>query len=260
MRLKDKVCIITESAKGIGRAVALKFASEGARVVVCDIDSPAIEDTLSKIREKGGNVLGCRVDFTKEIEIQDLIEYVLEKYGRIDVLVNNAGLLQDNLMDKMTKVYINKLNDTNLKATLLCTKLVIEVMKAQKGGAILNVSPAKELYNYFYLRDSFGDDVISLTKNWAKEFGPHGIRSNAVMIGFVDNDVWIGMTDRFINDITRKGSLGRLERPERPEEIANVYAFLVSDEASYINGSVIEISGGVAVLRPELATSNLLLG
>lgn len=189
MILKDKVCIITNSGKGIGSLAALKFASEGAKVVVCDIVPPAIENTLAKIRETGGNATGCRLDVTKKAQINDMVEYAIQRYGRVDILVNNAGILQDNLLDNMTQNDINRAFEAGSKGAFLCTKALIEVMVAQKSGVILNVLPAKKVYNGLQQIDSFAYDAISLAETWVQEYGNKGIRLNAVVLGFMEKEV-----------------------------------------------------------------------
>ncbi len=246
MRLKDKVCIITGSGNGIGRATALKFASEGARVVVCDVDPPAVEETLSKIREACGDATGCKVDVTKRQDVDGMVRYVMEKYGRIDVLVNNAGVIMDGQLHKMTDDQFDRVVEINLKGTYLCTRAVVDVMLAQNHGVILNASSIVGIYGNFgqtnYAATKFG--VIGMAKSWAKELGRKGIRANAVCPGFIDTMILSSMPDKVIEAMKQKVPLGRLGKPE---EVANVYAFLASDEASYINGAVIEVSGGVTI-------------
>lgn len=246
MRLKDKVCIITGSGKGIGRASAIKFASEGAIVIVCDVDFPAIEETVTTIKESGGRVDGYKVDVTKKQDVEEMVKNTMVKYGRIDVLVNNAGIIQDAQLHKMTDAQFDRVIDINLKGTYLCTKAVVDIMIAQNSGVIINASSIVGIYGNFgqtnYAASKFG--VIGMAKTWAKELGRKGIRVNAVCPGFIKTSILDSMPEKVIQSMERKVPLGRLGQPK---EVANVYAFLASDEASYINGAVIEVSGGVVI-------------
>lgn len=246
MRLKDKICIITGSGKGIGQATAVKFAAEGAKVAVCDVDVRAIEDTLALIREAGGEASGYRVDVTNKEEITDMVGEVMEKYRRVDVLVNNAGIILDNQLHKMTDDQFDRVVEINLKGSYLCAKAVVDIMISQNQGVILNASSIVGIYGNFgqtnYAATKFG--VIGMTKSWAKELGRKGIRSNAVCPGFISTTILESMPEKTIEAMKQKVPLGRLGRPE---EIASVYAFLASDEASYINGAVIEVGGGVTI-------------
>lgn len=246
MRLKDKVCIITGSGSGIGRSTALKFAEEGAVVAVCDISLHLAEETADQIKNKGGDAAGFKVDVTNKEEIQTMIEELMKKYGKIDVLVNNAGIIQDAQLSKMTEEQFDKVIEVNLKGTYLCTKAVVDIMSSQSYGVILNTSSVVGIYGNFgqtnYAATKFG--VIGMTKTWAKELGRKGIRSNAVCPGFIATSILDVMPEKIIKAMEDKVPMKRLGKPE---EIANVFAFLASDEASYVNGAVIEVSGGVVI-------------
>lgn len=246
MRLKDKVGIITGAARGIGQATALKFAAEGAKVVVCDIDTAAIEETVQAIRQSGAEAIGCRVDVTRKDEVESMVKAAMDKWGRIDVLVNNAGIIQDGQLHKMTDEQFDRVININLKGTYLCARAVVDIMIAQKCGVIINASSIVGIYGNFgqtnYAATKFG--VIGMMKSWAKELGRKGIRTAAVCPGFIATPILAPMPEKVIKAMEEKVPLGRLGKPE---EIANVYAFLASDEASYINGAVIEVSGGVVI-------------
>lgn len=246
MRLRDKVGIVTGAARGIGQATALKFAAEGAKVVVCDIEGAAIEETVQAIRQSGRDAIGCRVDITKKDQVESMVKTVMNMWGRIDVLVNNAGIIQDGQLHKMTDEQFERVININLKGTYLCAKAVVDVMIAQKCGVILNASSIVGIYGNFgqtnYAATKFA--VIGMMKSWAKELGRKGIRTAAVCPGFIATPILAPMPDKVIKAMEEKVPLGRLGKPE---EIANVYAFLASDEASYINGAVIEVSGGVVI-------------
>jgi len=246
MRLQDKISIVTGSARGIGRATALKFAAEGASVIVCDLDQYLVDAVVKAVTEQGGEASGFVVDVTDRSSIEAMVENVKARYGRIDTLVNNAGIVQDARMVNMTDDQFDKVIDVNLKGTYNCTKAVVDTMLMQQSGVILNASSIVGLYGNFgqtnYAASKFG--VIGMAKTWAREFGPSGIRANAVCPGMVETEIVKGIPDKVMQTIISRVPLGRLGRPE---EIANTYAFLASDEASFINGAVIEVGGGGTV-------------
>ncbi|MEW9899901.1 3-oxoacyl-ACP reductase FabG [Chitinivorax sp. PXF-14] len=244
MRLKDKVSIITGAANGIGRATALKFVREGARVTLADLNQSALNDVLADIRELGGDAIACVVNVTSQVQIDDMVQRTLARWGRVDVLVNNAGIVADARLQKMTDEQFDRVIDINLKGVYRCTKAVVDIMVGQGSGSILNASSVVGLYGNFgqtnYAAAKFG--VIGFTKTWAKELGPKGIRVNAVCPGFIATTILDSMPEKVIQQMEEKVPLRRLGTPE---EMANVYAFLASDEASYINGAAIEATGGV---------------
>ena len=246
MRLAGKVAIITGAGRGIGQATALKFCKEGALVVVCDIDESSAIETARMVEAAGGEAMPFRVDVTDKATIQAMVQAVHGRYGRIDVLVNNAGIVADAQFKKMTDEQFDRVIDINLKGTYNCTKAVVDIMIAQQSGVILNASSIVGLYGNFgqtnYAASKFG--VIGMAKTWARELGKHGIRANAVCPGFVATSIIGKIPERIIKSLEEKVPLGRLGKPE---EIANTFAFLASDEASYINGAVIEVSGGLTI-------------
>ncbi len=245
VRLSNKTTLITGASRGIGKATALKFAREGARVVVCDLDD-SVAETVAEIRLRGGSAIGFKVDVTKVDTVAAMVNGALSSYGRIDVLVNNAGIVADAQFKKMTEDQFDRVIDVNLKGTYNCTKAVVEVMLEQKGGVILNASSIVGIYGNFgqtnYAASKFG--VIGMAKTWARELGRHGIRVNAVCPGFIATSILGDMPEKVVRAMEEKVPLGRLGKPE---EIANTFAFLASDEASYINGAVIEVCGGMTL-------------
>ena len=246
MRLKDKVAIITGSARGIGQATALKFAAEGARVVVCDLDRKAVDEVVAQITASGGQAVGFTLNVTDKASIAAMVKGVMDKYGRIDVLVNNAGIVDDAQFRKMTDEQFERVIDINLKGTYNCARAVVDIMIAQNAGVILNASSVVGIYGNFgqtnYAASKFG--VIGMAKTWARELGRKGIRANAVCPGFVETTILKSIPQKVMQAMIDRVPLGRLAKPE---EIANTYAFLASDEASYINGAVIEVSGGATI-------------
>ena len=246
MRLKNKVAIITGSARGIGQATALKFAAEGARVVVCDLDQKAVDEVVAQIAAAGGKAIGFSVNVTDKASIAAMVKDAMGAYGRIDVLVNNAGIVDDAMFSKMSDEQFDRVIDINLKGTYNCARAVVDIMIAQNSGVILNASSVVGIYGNFgqtnYAASKFA--VIGLVKTWARELGRKGIRANAVCPGFVETTILKSIPAKVMQAMVDRVPLGRLAKPE---EIANTYAFLASDEASYINGAVIEVSGGATV-------------
>jgi 3-oxoacyl-[acyl-carrier protein] reductase len=246
MKLRDKVSIITGAGRGIGHATALKFAREGAKVVVCDINQKWVDETVEEIRKEEGEAVGFMVDVTDKESIAKMVKAVVEKYGRIDCLVNNAGIVADSQLKKMTEDQFDRVIEINLKGVYNCTKAVVDIMLEQRSGVILNASSIVGLYGNFgqtnYAASKFG--VIGMVKTWARELGRKGIRSNAVCPGFIETPILKTIPEKVLNAIKDRVPLGRLGTPA---EIANVYAFLASDDAAYINGAVIEVSGGAVI-------------
>jgi 3-oxoacyl-[acyl-carrier protein] reductase len=236
MRLKDKICIVTGAAQGIGAATVAKFAEEGAIVIGCDLRAP----------HTAGAFRSCAVDVTDRAQIDAMVAAVKEEFGRIDVLVNNAGITKDARLVKMTEAQFDAVIDVNLRGVFHCAQAVAETMIAAGRGVILNASSVVGLYGNFgqtnYAAAKFG--VIGFTKTWSRELGPKGVRVNAVAPGFVETPILATVPDKVLQHMKQQVPLGRLAQAS---EIANVYAFLASDEASYINGAVIEVSGGMTV-------------
>jgi 3-oxoacyl-[acyl-carrier protein] reductase len=244
VRLSGKVAIVTGSAQGIGLATAARFAAEGARVVVADLDARRVSDTVATLRAQGGQAMGCAVDVTRRETIDAMVAAVRAEWGRIDVLVNNAGITQDARLAKMTSSQFDAVVAVNLKGVFECTQAVADTMVLQGAGSIVNASSVVGLYGNFgqtnYAATKAG--VIGFTKTWARELGPKGIRVNAVCPGFVLTPILSTIPEAVVQKMVDKVPLGRLGRPE---EIASVHAFLASDDASYLNGAVIEVSGGI---------------
>ena len=245
-RLLGKVCLITGAAQGIGLATALKFAQEGAIVIACDVKQAAVDEAVKKCHDTGAQALGFVVDVTQREMVDATVKVVLDKFGRIDVLVNNAGITQDARLQKMTLEQFDRVIDVNLRGVFHCAQAVTETMVAQGRGVILNASSVVGIYGNFgqtnYAATKFG--VIGFTKTWSRELGPKGIRVNAVAPGFIATPILSTIPEKVIHEMMDRVPLKRLGQPE---DIANVYAFLASDEASYINGTVIEVAGGLTL-------------
>jgi 3-oxoacyl-[acyl-carrier protein] reductase len=245
-RLKDKVAIITGGGQGIGLATALKFAREGASVAIWDITQDGIDDAVRQCREAGAQAEGWRVDVTNRDTVDAATRATVERFGRIDVLVNNAGITKDARLVKMTLAQFDQVIDVNLRGVFHCAQSVVETMVTQGSGVILNASSVVGLYGNFgqtnYAATKFG--VIGFTKTWSRELGPKGVRVNAVAPGFVATHILDTIPEKVLAEMKMRVPLQRLGTPE---EIANVYCFLASDEASYVNGAVLEVSGGMMV-------------
>jgi 3-oxoacyl-[acyl-carrier protein] reductase len=244
VRLQDNVAIITGAAQGIGLATARKFAAEGARVVVADLRAEPVEAAVSSVRAAGGQAIGVVVDVTDRAQVDAMVRRALEAWGRVDTLINNAGITKDARLLKMTDEQFDSVIAVNLKAVFECAQAVAGAMVEQGSGAIVNASSVVGLYGNFgqtnYAATKAG--VIGLTKTWARELGPKGIRVNAVCPGFVRTPILDTIPEAVMSRMVDKVPLGRMGDPA---EIASVYAFLASSEASYVNGAVIEVSGGI---------------
>jgi len=214
--------------------------------VVCDLDRKAVDEVVAEIVAEGGRAIGFTMNVTDKPSIAAVVKGVMDKYGRIDVLVNNAGIVDDAMFRKMSDEQFDRVIDVNLKGTYNCARAVVDIMIAQNAGVILNASSVVGLYGNFgqtnYAASKFG--VIGMAKTWARELGRKGIRANAVCPGFVETTILKSIPEKVMQAMIDRVPLGRLAKPE---EIANTYAFLASDEASYINGAVIEVSGGATV-------------
>lgn len=252
MRLKDKVCLITGGASGIGKATAIKFASEGAKVIICDVDKTAGQ---AFVEELGNDSVFYKINVVDRDEVQGWIDDVVKKFGRIDVLVNNAGITRDGLFVKykngelvsqMDEKDFDLVIAVNLKGVFNCTQAVTPKMIEQSGGVILNASSIVGLYGNFgqtnYAATKFG--VIGMTKTWSRELGKFNIRVNAVCPGFILTEMVKKMPEKILEGLAAKTPLGRMGTPE---DVANLYAWLASDEAAYIHGAAISIDGGMVL-------------
>jgi 3-oxoacyl-[acyl-carrier protein] reductase len=244
-RLQGKVCIVTGGAQGIGFATAQRFLEEGATVALCDVRSEAVDAAVEALRELGP-VEGHVVDVTRRDQIETMVEAVRRRLGSIDVLVNNAGITLDARLQKMDDQQFDRVIDVNLKGTFNCSRAVVDTMVEQGRGVILNASSVVGIYGNFgqtnYAASKFG--VIGFVKTWSRELGPKGVRCNAVAPGFIETPILNSIPDKVLHQMKERVPLRRLGTPQ---DVANVYAFLASDEASYINGAVIEVAGGLTV-------------
>lgn len=249
MKLQDKVCIITGAGQGIGLATARRFAQDGAVVVVCDLRQADVDAAVAQCRQHGGPAersVGFTLSVTDRAQVDAMVAAVKQQFGRVDVLVNNAGITKDARLQKMTLEQFDAVIDVNLRGVFHCSQAVADTMVLQGSGVILNASSIVGLYGNFgqtnYAASKFG--VIGFTKTWSRELGPKGVRVNAVAPGFVATHILDTIPEKVLAEMTQEVPLRRLGKPE---EIASVYAFLASDDASYVNGAVIEVAGGLTI-------------
>lgn len=242
MKLKGKVAIVTGSSKGIGKATAILFAKEGARVVVNHTNSPSqAKAVVEKIQALGSDAITVRCDVSQEKDVELMISETVKKFGKIDILVNNAGIVTDLPFKERTVEHWKRTLEVNLIGTFLCAKHAAPHMG--KAGKIINISSTNAIDSFSPEAmdyDSSKAGVIILTRNLAKELAPN-IQVNAVAPGWVDTEMNKDLPESFIKEETEKIYMKRFARPE---EIANVILFLASNEASYITGSTIKVDGG----------------
>lgn len=240
-RLENRIAIITGGASGIGAATSRKFALEGAKVIIWDLDQ---EKGNALANEIGGDFL--KVNTANYSEIEAAAKAVNDKYNRIDILINNAGITRDSTLKKMTPEQWQQVIDVNLTGVFYCTKIISEYMLANNYGRIINASSVVGIYGNFgqtnYVATKAG--LIGMTKTLARELGRKGITVNSVAPGFIATEMVSAMPENVIETMKAKVPIGRLGEPG---EIANVYCFLASDEAAYINGHALSVDGGMTV-------------
>jgi 3-oxoacyl-[acyl-carrier protein] reductase len=244
MRVKNKVVIITGGGSGIGKETGILFAKEGAKVVVADINEKAGEETVDEIKNAGGEVIFAKLDVTDREQTKQVVKDTIAKYGRIDVLINNAGIIQDALVVKMTEDQWDNVININLKGPFNCIQAVVEQMITQGSGVIINISSIVALYGNVgqtnYAATKAG--LVGMTKTLAKELGKKGIRVNAVAPGFIYTPMTATVPEKILEMMKEKTPLKRLGTPS---DVANTLLFLSSDDASFINGAVISVDGGL---------------
>ncbi len=250
MSMQDKVVLVTGGAAGIGKATAERFAEAGAKVVICDLNEVQGKAVAEAV---GGEF--CKVNVADRQAIQAWVEDVAARYGHIDVLVNNAGILRDGQLVKVVDGQVVKqmpeadfdlVVAINLKGVFNCTQAVAPFMIRQGGGAILNASSVVGLYGNFgqtnYVATKSG--LIGMTKVWARELGKYNVRVNAVCPGFTATEILTSMPEKVLEGMKSRTPLGRLGTPR---DIANAYFFLASDEASFITGVALSVDGGIVI-------------
>lgn len=243
MRLKDKVAIITGGASGIGLAATERFLEEGAKVIIADFNQEEGEKRAAELKQIG-EVQFVFTDVADRKSVQALVDQTLELYGRIDILINNAGILADARLEKMTEEQFDRVINVNLKGVYNCTQAVVPTMLEQGNGKIINTSSVSGVYGNFGQTNYAATKaaVVGMTKTWAKEFGRKGINVNAVAPGFIMTDMVKTMPEKVVDKMKQSISLQRLGTTE---DVANAYLFLASDESNYVHGHVLHVDGGI---------------
>ncbi|MFA5096838.1 MAG: 3-oxoacyl-[acyl-carrier-protein] reductase [Candidatus Omnitrophota bacterium] len=246
MKLKDKVALITGGARGIGRAIAMAFAGEGADIVVADVNLEIARKTASEIEGLGRKALALEMDVTDYAKVEEGVNKILDKFGKVDILVNNAGITKDNLILRMSQGEWDAVLNVNLKGTFNCIKAVSRPMVKQRGGKIISIASIIGLMGNAgqanYAASKAG--IIALTKTVAKELASRNINANAVAPGFIQTD----MTAKLPEDVRAKMlELIPLAKLGLPQDVANVCLFLASEESGYITGQVITVDGGMVM-------------
>jgi len=244
--LEQKVVIVTGGAQGIGLCAAERFAAEGAIVAIWDFNAEKGTEAESQLRQKGLDVRFRQVNVTETESVGAAVQSLLQETGRIDVLVNNAGITRDASLLKMTEEQWQQVIDVNLGGVFHCTQAVAPVMVEQQSGCIINTSSVVGLYGNFgqtnYVATKSG--VIGMTKVWARELGRKGIRVNAVAPGFIATEMVDTIPEKIIEQLVAKTPLARMGNPE---DIANAYVYLASDLASFVSGTVLSVDGGLVL-------------
>jgi len=243
--LKDKVAIITGGANGLGKATAFKFSDHGAKVVIVDINQEAGNQVVNEIKGQGGVASFVKTDISKATEVQKMVDGVVTEFGGVDILINNAGILADAQLIKMTEEQWDRVIGINLKGVFLVGQAIAKTMKEKEnGGVIVNTSSVVGLYGNFgqsnYVASKAG--VIGMTKTWARELGKAGIRVNAVAPGFMKTEILDSMPQKVIDFMVEKTLLKRMGEPE---DIANAFLYLSSDMGKYVTGATLSVDGGV---------------
>jgi len=244
--MENKAAIVTGSGRGIGKAIALKLAQDKMNIVICDIDDDSMNAAVKQIEQSGVKAIAVKVDVTNIEQVTHLFDEAIKAFGRVDVLVNNAGITRDNLLIRMQESEWDAVISVNLKGSFNCLKAAAKIMMKQRSGKIVNVSSVVGVMGNVgqanYAASKGG--VISLTKSAAKELAARNITVNAVAPGYIETEMTKNLHDSIKEAFL---SLVPLKRPGQPEDIANVVSFLVSPAADYITGQVIHIDGGMVM-------------
>lgn len=245
-RIKDKVAVITGSARGIGYSIAEMFASEGATVIILDLFSEAVDEAVSKLTSQGYKAYGFVGNVTKSEDMDAVFNAVLEKHKTIDILVNNAGITKDNLLLRMKEEEWDSVIAVNLKGTFLCTQKAFKIMMKQRFGSIINIASVIGLIgnagqaNYAATKGG----LIAFTKSCAKEFASRNVRVNAVAPGFIQTEMTSNLPSEVIESYARAIPLGKMGLPE---DVAKLCLFFAGDDSLYITGQTIAVDGGLTM-------------
>jgi len=242
MNLSNRVAIVTGSARGIGRAIALRLADAGANIVVSDIDDA--EPVANEIRAKGRQSLAVKANVTSATDVEKLVEATVSNFGRVDILVNNAGITRDQLLLRMSEEEWDAVLNVNLKSVFLCTRAVLRHMLKQRWGRIISISSIVGVVGNpgqaNYAASKAG--IIGFTKTIAREVGSRGITANAIAPGFIETKMTQALNENQRQELMKRIPLGSLGTPQ---DVAEAVAFLASEEARYITGQVLGVDGGM---------------
>lgn len=241
-RLENQVVIITGGANGIGKATVKRFLAEGAKVVIADFDEKACADLMNELNSE--DAFSVQVDVGNKKSVQQMVEKVIDRFGTVDILINNAGITRDATLVKMTEAEFQTVLNVNLNGVFNCSQEVAAHMIKKGKGKIINTSSVSGIYGNFGQTNYAATKaaVVGMTKTWAKELGRKGINVNAVAPGFTLTSMVEAMPD---NVVEKMKAMVPLQRLGTPEDIANAYLFLASDEASYVHGHVLHVDGAI---------------
>ena len=244
MKLKGRVAIVTGGARGIGKAIALTFLREGAKVAIIDFDKERLEILKKEIEKTKGETIAISCDISKSSDVKEMVSQVQKSFGRIDILVNNAGIIRRGTIETVTEEDWDRVIEVNLKGTFNCCKAVAGVMKQQGYGKIVNVSSIAGKMGDITSAPGYGPSkagVDALTKTLARQLAPYGINVNAVSPHAIETEMSAQWSEERRKEIIASIPLGRLGKPE---DVANAVLFLASDEASFITGEILDVNGG----------------
>lgn len=245
MRLEGKTAIVTGAGRGLGKGIALKLAKEGANVMICDMVEDNAKSVVEEIEANQGKASYKLCNVASLEEVNALFEETVKQYGKVDILVNNAGINRDAMLHKMSVEQWDQVIAVNLTGTFYMTQAAAKLMREQESGAIINISSASWLGNVGqanYAASKAG--VVGLTKTAARELAKKGVTCNAICPGFIETDMTRGVPEKVWDIMVGKIPMGRAGKPS---DVANMVAFLASDEADYITGEVINVGGGMVL-------------
>lgn len=244
VRISGKIAVITGGAKGIGATAARVFCEQGAQVAIIDFDEKAGETLAEQLHAEGNDAAFFKADVTNEQEIERVASEIIDQFGQVDILVNNAGITMDAMTLKMDVETFRRVLDVNVTGVFNCTKAFLPGMVELGAGRIISTSSIAGIggnigqANYSASKAA----IVGMTRTWAKEFGPKGITVNAVAPGFIETDMIHTIPEKIVAQLLQLTPSNRLGTPE---DVANAYLFLASDEAAFVNGTVLEVDGGM---------------
>lgn len=246
LTLKGKAAVITGGARGIGKAIALRLAEQGANIAICDVNAEALKLAADEIAAHGPSVLTGVVDVTKPSDVESFAQKTLDKFGKIDILINNAGITKDSLLVRMSESDWDAVLDVNLKGAFNCTKAIAKIMMKQREGRIVNIASIIGIMGNAgqanYAASKGG--LIAFTKSIAKELASRNVRVNAIAPGFIQTDMTAKLSDELKSEMQKLIPLGSLGTAQ---DVANLALFLASDDAAYITGQVVQVDGGMVM-------------